>query len=732
MPTIRLATSPSVTFPVLAAVVLAGALMALMALMGVPTATIAHADPQVDTSAQGDAGKNLDMGIHYVLVAKPDLAASNLQAVLDAVVEDAALAELVSVRGLDQRLEDAIRRGRLLPGVGEVIVLLDARVDAGRLALARDQVRIDAAVAALDGTGRQQVLAQERLLAAGEYAIPALLRAALDTSKPSLSVSARSMLVREGRMAVAPLCAVLGGEADADTQKFAAQVLGEIAWPAAEPFLLNLANDESFPGDVRQAASTAYGRCGGGAGTVAEQFGQLARQYFDAVPSVVPYPRDAVNTIWNYDRAAGLEGQSVPTPVFGSMMAKQLAARALGIDPSSEGALVTYVAADLRSENRAPADFEMADGGRGADFYARLAGMNTAAGVLDLALRSGDAPLALDALDAISHIGGSATIVAQQPSSLSRALVFGDRRVQFEAALVLAAANPRTSFQNASLVVARIASMLQTNAGPVGAVVAAEEEAQAIASDLAAGGFEPGAYAPGIGQLAANIDSFGGTIDFIVLQGSRSFIERELGALRETAAFNATPILMLADVSELAAVDSAAGSDIRCLVATAGTGSDALGASLAALLAKAAGGGFTSEEAAAARDRAFAALQELGTRSAGQFSIVDARRDLIAAARSPDELLATQAAPVLALVPDPSAQAVLFDQAMARQGDARIAFLYAVADNARRMGTFLDPKRVEAMLELVQMSTGDEGVAAGAAYGALNLPSAEAVQLITR
>ncbi len=722
MPTTRLSSSPFVTFSVLASVMVAGHW----------STPIAQSSPQVDSSSQGDAGKNLEMGIHYVLVAKPDLAAANLQAVLDAVVEDAALAELVSGRGLDQRLEDAIRRGRLLPGVGDLIVLLDARVDAGRLALARDQVRIDAAVAALDGTGRQQVLAQERLLAAGEYAIPSLLRAALDTNKPSLSVSARSMLVKEGRMAVAPLCAVLGGDADADTQKFAAQVLGDIGWPAAEPFLLAVANDESFPADVRQAASTAYGRCGGGAGTVAQQFGQLARQYFEAVPSVVPYPRDAVNTIWGYDRAVGLEGQSVPTPVFGSLMAKRLAARALALDPSADGALVTYVAADLRAENRSPEGFELGDGSRGADFFARLAGMNTAAGVLDVALRSGDAPLALDALDAISQIGGSATIVAQQPSSLSKALVFGDRRVQFEASLVLASANPRTSFQNASLVVPRIASMLQTNAGPIGAVLAAEEEAQAIASDLAGAGFEPGAYAPGASQLAANIDSFGGTIDFIVLQGNRSFIERELGTIRATASFNATPILLLADVSELAAVDLAAGMDIRCAVATAGMGSDAIGNSLSGLLTQASGGGFSADEAAAARDRAFAALQELGTRSAGQFSIVDARRDLIAAARSPDELLAVQAAPVLALVPDPSAQTVLFDQALARQGDARIAFLYAVAENARRMGTFLDPKRVGAMLELVQMSTGEEAVAAGAAYGALNLPSAEAVQLITR
>lgn len=686
----------------------------------------------VQDGATTDPGRNLELGIHYVLVAKGDLAASNLRAAMDAVADDAVLADLITEKGLDGRLEDAIRRGRLLPGVGEVIVELDARVDNGRIQLARDAARISAAVTALAGTGRQQVLARERLLAAGEYAIPALLTAALDASEPAVAAAARRMLVDEGRMAVAPLCAVLGGTADADTKKFAAQVLGEVAWPAAEPFLLQLAGNTEMPDDVRAAADQAYRRCGGGVGSAAEQFAQLARQYFDGLPSVVSYPRDQFNAIWNYEPTVGLLADSVPTPVFGSLMAMQTAARALAIDAGLSDALVTYVAADLRAANRAPEGFSAGERQYSPEFFARLAGMSTAAGVLDVALRSGDSPLALDAISAINEVGGAATIVAQQPTPLSAALTFGDRRVQFEAALSLAAANPRANFQNASLVVPTIASMIQTPGNPIGAIIADDEAARALGSDLSAGGFEPGAFANSFSQFASNSDAFGGTVDFVVIQGNRLFIERELASLQSSAAFSAVPILIVATAADLPSIDATVGDDIRCSATAAGAGADALHASLGDLLARATGGAFSADEAAAARDRAFEALTEIGTRAEGQFSLVDARRELITAVRGTDEMLAMQAAPVLALVPDPSAQVVLFDQAMVRSGDARIVFLYSVAESARRMGNFIDDKRVSALLGIVSAASGVEADAAGAAYGALNLPGAEAVQIITR
>ncbi|MDA1007372.1 MAG: hypothetical protein O2800_00005, partial [Planctomycetota bacterium] len=685
----------------------------------------------VPPAATPEASKNLEMGIHYILVAKGQLAATNLQALLDAVTDDAVLAELVTERGMDDRLEDAIRRGRLLPEVGEIIMLLDARVDAGRLLLARDDARIERSVTNLIGSGRQQVLAQERLIAAGEYAVPRLLRAALDQSNTRLSIAARAMIVKESRMAVAPLCAALSGS-DVDSKKEIAQLLGDIGWPAAEPYLLQVAGNTEFPDDVRAAASRSYSLCGGGVGSVSEQFTQLARNYFESLPSVVPYLNDEFNTMWSYDASSGLVADSVPTDIFGSMMAMQLSAEALRVDPSNQAALVTFVASDLRRENRTPDGYQAAERAYNAAFFARLAGVDIASGVLTLALKSGDTALALDAIEALGQVGGAATIVSGEGSPLSKALISSDRRVQFEAALTLAAASPRMAFRNSSLVVPRIASMLETSSNPIGAIVARDEDAQAIASDLSAGGFEPGAFAPSFSQFAADLGALGATVDFVVIHGNRAFIERELSDIRSSAAFGAVPVLLVTGAADLAAVDMAAGDDFRTSVTAAGGGTETLQVALSALLARAAGGAMSADEARLYRARALGALWDIATRGDGPFQLLDARRDLVAAVRGADEALAIEAAGVLAMVLDSSAQTVLFDQAIARSGEARIAFLYAVATSARSMGNFLDAKRVASLLSLVETSTGAEADAAGAAFGAANLPSTEAVEIITK
>ncbi|MDA1105515.1 MAG: hypothetical protein O2855_02845 [Planctomycetota bacterium] len=696
------------------------------------------AAPVQDEAATQEAGKQLEMGIHYILVARPDLAAQNIRAALDGIAEDEMLADLLLEQNLDARLEDAIRRGRRMAGVSDIITELESRVEAGRLLAARNQVRIDAAVAALAGSGRQQVLARERLMAAGEYAASALFPAAMDQSNPALSVAAREMLVKLGRMCVAPLCGVVGGAAAPDSKLFAAEVLGEVAWPSAEPYLLQLSEDTTVPSDVREAAASAYRRCGGGAGSAADQFAGLARQYFNELPSVIPYPDDAVNTLWSFDASTGLlVPDAVDTETFGSVMAKRLAARALEIDPQTRGALVTFVAADLRAAIRSGGADMGSDGGEvageGAEFFARLAGLENATGVLELSLQAGDAPLVLTALQAIRAIGGGANIVSSQPTPLSKALVYPERRVQFETALVLAEADPRINFMNASFVVPRIAAMLQPVPSSVGAIVSADDEgARALASELLAAGFEPGTAVPSFAHYAGNHSAFGGMVDFFVIAGDRSFVEREFGDLRANGAFGASPVLLLVSSVDASALGHAVEGDRRTVVSEAGAGTAALQFSLTTLLAEAAGGAFTEDEAATARARAIEALRAIGMRASGQFTLVDAMPQLTAATQSTDDILAMDVAGIMALVPEPSAQTILFDQALARTGDARVTFLFAVAEHARRSGTFLDAKRVQALLTLVQSSAGDEAVAAGAAYGALGLPGAEAVHLITR
>ena len=128
------------------------------------------------------------------------------------------------------------------------------------------------------------------------------------------------------RQAVIPLCVALP-EVDAGTQRKICDMLGQIGWPTAAPFLLELAQNSETPENVKLAAMRAYRRVGGQSDNVASQFAALARRYFNQQQSLIPYPGDADNNFWRYDHFAGLQGTPVPTNIFCQVMAMTMASR---------------------------------------------------------------------------------------------------------------------------------------------------------------------------------------------------------------------------------------------------------------------------------------------------------------------------------------------------------------------------------------------------------------------
>ena len=68
------------------------------------------------------------------------------------------------------------------------------------------------------------------------------------------------------------------------------------------------------------------------------QYGNLARQYYDQLGSLTPYPHEDTNNVWSYDAHVGLVGTAVPTAIFNEVMALKLAAKELtGSKGVSEG-----------------------------------------------------------------------------------------------------------------------------------------------------------------------------------------------------------------------------------------------------------------------------------------------------------------------------------------------------------------------------------------------------------
>ena len=89
-----------------------------------------------------------------------------------------------------------------MPGVEGLVSEMETRVEDGRIALARDSKRIAESVQMLGGTLRQKMLAETRLVAAGEYAMPALLAAVVATLADSgapARAAASEMLVASSK-----------------------------------------------------------------------------------------------------------------------------------------------------------------------------------------------------------------------------------------------------------------------------------------------------------------------------------------------------------------------------------------------------------------------------------------------------------------------------------------------------------------------------------------------------
>ncbi|MHC4422425.1 MAG: hypothetical protein ACYS1E_17765, partial [Planctomycetota bacterium] len=232
----------------------------------------------------------LEEFIHYTIIAKPDLAAAYAERLLRSPTTDADLALILDEgRVKDDRFEAALGKAHRVPELEDIAAELDRRVTEGRLDLARDPKRIDAAITLLVGNQRMKLHGRKLLVAAGEYAAPRLLRVITEGQDERLRSAAGDMLVEIGRYSVAPLCAALPHLRDRN-QRYICQILGEIGLPQASPYLLELAVDEAAAVPAREAAASAFRAVGGIDGDLSVLYEELGRQYFDELESLIAYP----------------------------------------------------------------------------------------------------------------------------------------------------------------------------------------------------------------------------------------------------------------------------------------------------------------------------------------------------------------------------------------------------------------------------------------------------------
>jgi hypothetical protein len=716
-------------YPRLTAVVFSTLLCLSLGVFGVAES---HAQSGSSGQAAKDPATLLEDFLHYVRIAKPELAEASGNALLDSGVSDEDLAMIVFDNELEDKLVTVLRRGRRMDGVSDLVAAIEKKVEDGRIGLARDPDRVREAVSMLTGTLRQKMLAEDRLQAAGEYAVPALLEQIVNGKDPQLEVACTAMIEKIKRQAVFPLCAALG-EVDVNAQRKICNMLGAIGYPAAEPFLLQLAQNEKTPEVVKTSANAAFRRLGGRSTSIPGQFNALGRRFFDGQMSLIAWPDEATNNIWHYDTYAGLTPTSVATEIYGDVMAMMMAKTALSYDQGSRQALALYVAADLRRENDLPAGAtDPIFGGKrySPQFFATAAGTSIAQDVLSMAVDRYDTALVRDAIKALGETTGDSNIFSGSRQSLLECLRYPDRRVQYDSALVIANALPERNFPGDDIVVPLLGSAVRDSEAMYGIIVASnEEDRRTYSADLQKLGFTMLAGGQDYSDVRTELGRSVG-LDMVVIRGEIDMIRDTIRALRNDNMTAAVPVIASANISDQSQLATEFADDRATLVWTAGSDADAFGNAVDQLLDRTGSGRLSQDEALAYMLGALDALRGVAADGRSVLDVSAAETALLESLASRDGHVRLLVGEVVSMVPGVKSQQALLDAALNATGDDQIDLLDFVAASARRFGNSVASRQVDALRALIAGSTGDTADAAGRAYGALDLGPEESVKLI--
>lgn len=717
------------------------------ALAGIVSCIGANASPTFAASSgtivrqDADQARMVDDFLHYVLIAKPDLAESTGRSLFDSGITDAQLAEVVRSEGLGDKVERALSRGRGMAGVGPMVTRFEDALEQGRLDLARNQDRIADAIKMLNGSLRSQLMARRRLVEAGEYAVPALLEELISTESPDMELRVTEVLEEIKRQAVLPLVAALPGLSPV-VQAKVCRILSNIGWPTAIPFLLELGSSSKASPEVKEAAMTAFRRLGGTSTDVSAAFTALGTKFFEQEQSLVAYPADPKNMVWSYGPHTGLMPVPVPTSIYSQVMAMQCTRTALGADSTNRLALATFVASDLRRENQlgdGETDPFAADATYSPQFFATAAGSTISRDVLAMAIDASDTALIRDAIAALGMTVGRGTMFpAAGRAPLLECLRYPDRRVQYDAALVLGEALPTSAFTGDNLVVPLLASAVRSG-GDSFAVVAAptEEDRNRLAGMLTSAGFKVVASGEAFYDLEPEISKASG-IDLVLIDGAPDKVVEMVGQVRSFDRTGATPVLVISDEVERVKLDREFAQDRATMTWDGGGSDDQFDAAIGQLLDTAAGGRLSEADAFLYTQDALRTLATIARSGNTVFDIEAAQPALIEAMGVFRGQMRLMVADVVALIGSSDCQRLLAETALsADDADDQIYLLGAAAQNAQLFGNRLDASQVATLRKLISdnaSATGNAEVAdaAGRFYGALDLPTDEAVRLITR
>jgi HEAT repeat protein len=672
--------------------------------------------------------------MHFVLIDAPDKAKLLGEQLVAEKMSDTDFVDLVEktqrASDFDNVMAHAVRYPDLEPTAAKLL----RKFEAGKLARVRDPGEIAKYIAMLSGTQRGRILAQQRLEAAGEYAMPQLLSAMLQRADVALSAEVSRLMIGMGRQSVIPLCTALP-KLDPVGQEQSVNVLGSIPYRASLPFLFELSGTtKSEP--VRKACQRAISRIGGG-GTEdpAGLYLQLAQDYYAEKTELTSFPGEANQLIWSFNPGSGLFPQAIATPVFHEAMAMRLTEHSLTLRKENPEALALWVASNLRREIETPEGYENPAYGkdrRDAMYYAVAAGAETDQRVLANGIDTRNTPLIRRAIASIEKTAGGSSLWAGNRKPLLEALRYPNRRVQYEAALALAAAQPTAPFNGSERVVPLLASAVRDSGASYAVVLGSDNERyQGYRKILEKQGYTVLPFGRQLADVDAAIAEMPG-IDLIVSALPTESTAKSIEEIRSRANLGATPILALAVPQGDLDLGRKFAHDPTIMVRPPGLAEEQVVAAMQELVRTAAGGPVTATEARSYATRALAALRDLAISGSSVFNVEDAALPLMGVLGNTTGEVRMQVAEVLGRINQKRCQVALMDAAMGEKAENRIALLGKVADSAKRYGNQLETRQVKRLVELAGSGSDQEATAAASVMGALNLPNTDLIPLITQ
>lgn len=704
----------------------------------------------------GDAGRTIyerlaagqeqlnqaDDAWYFASIGRFDVADANLKALLAQDPDPVAMLEFVDRVGrrhdiLIQLSDNAI----VGPDVARVLQLL-AR---GEELIKADPTRIKENIRRLSGPPRAFENAVAALQQSGEYSIPFLLQALREAAGTSLVQPILRALPAIDRPGLNPLVIALKMSDDA-TRQVIIETLAKIGYGQATPYLLQIAQSDSEPVELREAARAALAtlRSGGlqipADATAAEAFYALAEGYYSDLPSLRADPRLDTANVW-YWRDELLQNIEVPTTIFNEIMAMRCCEEALRLDPDYADALSLWLAANFRREAQlagVKTDPTRPENFPSGEYFAQAAGAEYCLSVLNRAVDDGDPAVALGAIAALRKIGGPASITPNDEGELplAEALSFPDRMVRIQAALALGNARPEAQFQNYQNLMPVLAEALTLFGGTRTALVVdpSNEVANELGGALRADGYEVITSADLYAGLQQIRDNYA-ALDLIVLSSdiSNPNLTAALRELRQEFRFAYTPTLILTKPADREAAEQLASGDFRTLTIPGRPTAEGLSAAIRQVSRSV---GLTPITPELGLDLALQAASTLNLLAMTNNPLFDASKveaALIGALGAADPALRLTVADVLGFICTSTAQQAIAGVALSASQDEtlRVEMFSALAEAAKRCGNQLDDRTVQTLMDMAENEANMTlREAASRALGALNLPSNPASQII--